>query len=345
MTVLESNCRLRAFKAWLDRNLDVISAAVILWASIFLHTTFGQALREQLLLILSFIMTGCPSYLVLLTAWDWAWYDISLNLVDSEPALDFISKRLLWAFDLDALAQILALLIIYTVFFDILLATVHLERNSFALLSVEAWDHFICNRRTDGWPTTTVSLVLRHERCGAVIRLVWAWNLASISTSAQLVVHGKIMVLTSIIAAPVLPLLRLLLMKLFIVTLSCVGGKGTRLHLEFLLSLSVRCLVLQWGRMIAMSDLSVHFLAFVRGGILWHLEIWDVQALRWINSPLLHHIVRSVIAIVDILVLLGVYQVLIDKLGVYGRESSASNFSGLLLLLHLFILLERGRSS
>ena len=92
-----------------------------------------------------------------------------------------------------------------------------------------------------------------------------------------------------------------------------------------------------------MVAMSVHFLAFVRGGILRHLEIRDVQALRWISCPLLQHITCSVIAIVDILVLLGVYQVLAGKLGVDGRESSATNFSG--MLLHLLILLERGRSS
>ena len=90
-----------------------------------------------------------------------------------------------------------------------------------------------------------MSQVLRHERCGDVTRLVWAWNLASISTAAQLLVHDKIMVLAATIAAPVLPLLRLLRMKLFIVTLSCGGGWGAWLHPEFLLSLSVRCLVLQ----------------------------------------------------------------------------------------------------
>ena len=90
-----------------------------------------------------------------------------------------------------------------------------------------------------------MSQVLRHKRCGDVTRLVWAWNLASISKAAKLLLNGKIMVLAATIAAPVLPLLRLLLMKLFIVTLCCGDGWRTRMHPEFLLSLSVRCLVLQ----------------------------------------------------------------------------------------------------
>ena len=71
MTLLEPDCRLRAFEAWLDSTLDVNSAAVILRASMLLHTTFGRTLREQLLLILSLINTSCLSYYVLLTARVW----------------------------------------------------------------------------------------------------------------------------------------------------------------------------------------------------------------------------------------------------------------------------------
>ena len=103
--------------------------------------------------------------------------------------------------------------------------------------------------------------MLWYKRCVHVIRTISSLNLPTISTAAQLVVHGKIRVLGCTIAAADLPLLRLLLMKLFIITLSCIGGWGTRrLHAQFLLSLSVRCLVLQRGGVIPMS---VHLLVFV----------------------------------------------------------------------------------
>ena len=84
----------------------------ILWTSMFLQTAFGQPLREQLLLILSLISTRLSSYTVLLQARVWAWYDVSCDAIDGEPALDFIPKCLLRTFNLDALAQILTLLII-----------------------------------------------------------------------------------------------------------------------------------------------------------------------------------------------------------------------------------------
>ena len=112
--------------------------------------------------------------------------------------------------------------------------------------------------------------MLWHQGCVDETRLlVWALHLASIGAAAQLVVHGKIVMAT--IIAPILPLL---LMKLFIVTLHCVGGGRTCLHLKFLLALSVRCLVLEGGGMVI--TMSAQFLASARGGILSHLEIGDV---------------------------------------------------------------------